>query len=576
MTQQGSEGRSPHISDDTVSWLEEVRDHKRASRLDALAALWGRPCFEMVKLPPLDPSNPVSKALDGVQAVPRARLSLDDDPPRVFRQDYCTLWKGMSVHRDRQGKAFVIWGQPGNGKSCALDVYTFICVEQEVPVLRWKLGASVGFLIVVVDKVPRTFTVPSDSFDKIDFKRDNFFFVDAGDPSDKIGGFMASSPGGFLPRTTMVLATSPRPDRYSEWRLQGAPTLSLPDPVTATPIKFDQLQFQLPTIPPDGYPDSIVASDLSPLFSADAGGNLFYSPLFLYHALGPDLRRLFSPPLVSVSDLPADDSAYMDDVLDAIPFDDILADAKVLKSLLKPPGNVSPTAVSAGSRQLFYHAPSPGSDKPASRWTRPVQFETRILSAPAGDRVRSLVTKSRLEEQRALVTSLAGTGAVHGYAYEALVFQEIAQAKSIKISVAVMTQDASLSFKEIVVSLPNGDIHAPWRPSVAAPAPSAVGVHPTLPSTFSAVDALVVGVDSEHKSVAIALQCTISLDHDVGEYGIKTTTSRLDERDEAMGGDKSRRLYVFATPARHGAAEKLARRHAKDAGSFEVGFVYIG
>ncbi|GAA6012320.1 hypothetical protein JCM10207_002803 [Rhodosporidiobolus poonsookiae] len=405
-----TESRSPHVHDQTVVRLEEANDPYRVDDLEPLTQLWGKPCFEMVQLPPQQPLDPSSKQLDGVESVARGRFSFDADPPCIVRQDYKELWDEMQVHRQRRSKGFCLWGQPGNGKTCALDIFSLICVEREIPFLCYTLGAPAGVLVLVVDGQPRVFSIPRDNFELLEFKVDNFFFVEPGD-GDATFGDMATSSAKFLPRTTMVLATSSHPRRFSEWAKQRSALSATIKLVTreealavwilkdspqqsgnlsdhSSAIKFDKLQLKLgKDVPDEGYPADVVEQDMTDPLVEIAPGVKVYTPIFRYHTVGPDLRRIFSE---VEPELAPDDSTFMDHILDDVPVDRFLRDAK---RLIQQHRSVAHSELCLEYDQIFYLVPSPLNVPVGKRWTPKVRYKTIVPSTFTALRLRDEMAK---------------------------------------------------------------------------------------------------------------------------------------------------------------------------------------
>ncbi|GAA6014970.1 hypothetical protein JCM10207_008689 [Rhodosporidiobolus poonsookiae] len=584
-----TEPRPPHVSDKTIARLEANHDPDLVEHLEPLTQLWGKPCFEMVQLPFPQLSDHPLKRLDGVESVPHARFTFDADPPRIAFLDYKELWDEMQVYRKAGIQGFCLWGQPGNGKSSALDIFSLICVEREIPFLRWTLGEDTGYLVLVVDGQPRVFSVPRGEIKRLEFKVDNFFFVDSGD-RDATFGEMAKSSGKFLPRTTMVLATSPRPSRFSEWVKQRSALYATIKLVTreealavwilkdspqqssnfsdhSSAIKFDELTLKLgEDVPDEGYPEDVVEQDMADPLVEIVPGLKVYTPIFRYHAVGPDLRRIFLPVKPKLA---LDAPTFMDHIVDDLPIASVLREPNEIQRVVERHVSVAQPGELPGYHQIFYHAPMP-SEAPDSRWTSNIECKTTIPSAFVAQRLVEETAKLELDQQRRLVERFAGTGAFHGLMFEPFVCSKIASASILAIK--VVTAAEPLMIQDLTIDLGGGALHAGWRPANVDKAPSAIGVHPTLPRNFSAVDALIVGRAAD-APVAIALQTTVAHSHDVKPAGVRTIKSRLMARD---GGSMVRRpIYVFATP-KGGAAQDLAVSHYGEVDGYDVGFVFIG
>ncbi|GAA6018637.1 hypothetical protein JCM10207_008989 [Rhodosporidiobolus poonsookiae] len=592
MTEHDEAPRSPHVTNKTVALLEKV--HEPVPVVDehlqkSLSALWGQPCFELVTLDPAASSTATGRRLGGVKTVPRARISLDHGPPRVVREDYKALWDGMQQRRmNLRIEGFAIWGQPGSGKSYALDIYTLVCIEQRIPVLRYEVGVDKGSLVIVVDGEPRLYSIPSRHFGSLDFKVDNYLLIDSSDLSNAISGKFCTSHHSFLPRTTMVLATSPHEPRYRAWAKHRSvlfATMALPsrgeviamsmlNDTASTEIglsdansavSFHDIDFDIPSgFPEGGYADDVVEADMSDPLVELSTGYFIFAPLYQYHGNGPDARRIFRMHTVSPS---LRKPALEDELLRYLPF-------SIFEMIRCWPGAATSLFNGAGKgHDMFYHTPLlEGSH--AERWTNFVECKTIVPSTVLAERLFSAVAKMRARLQRQALDACMGTW-VHDIFYRIYTALAIASEGSMTVQ---LVSKASPARPAQTITFSSGKRFPGWKPAAGDSAPAEQGVHPTLPLGSLDVAALIVGEDpsfSPPVPVDIAL-CTTTLSTsslELSHLQVGTLRARLNERDGSRL-PRGRRLFVFASTSEF-EGRQLARRFMDKIDGFEVGFVTI-
>ncbi|GAA5825877.1 hypothetical protein JCM11251_000038 [Rhodosporidiobolus azoricus] len=602
---------STDVSADTLKWLEDHIDFRskdaaaRQRPFDALLSLWGEPCFQKITLP---------SAVDTIQTCSRARLSLKlGQSPLFVRSDYGQLLKGLQAAKARRPRGFVLCGQPGQGKTSALDIYTLFCVENKVPFCRHTLGKAYAVLCLNTDIGPRLYEIPVGKLETLVFEVENYFFVDEG-PVE------AAFPEPKDPQTLTIFATSLNRQRYhalvEALRFRMATialcsreeTLIIPMLASLPPTPpiypatfsfFKDLELAVPSgYPDEGYSDEVLTSDLATPYIQRDGAD-FYPPIFRFHVCGPDIRRL-------LDDIPVEHGETLGDAhLLSIDFSHLFTNADAVSRLIKGKGGVEISRNQReGFKRVLFHTPIPVTSADR-RWTLDAPRQKILIhNKYLLDRLVQASSSLELTHQKAVLTALTGTGFLHGLVYKGYVNSWLSKSRTAELVDLQYSADQVSTVERLASLLKHDCVVQEWSPKVDEPAPTALGVHAIVPRRYSTADGLLIAqlgssakeshlTSDEGKTLFatpvptpvpspgpvgyrplldIVFQATVAEKHDVSNRGRVEISKRLNARS---GVASRRRIFAFISPTLPG-AKSLAKQWAKKGiEGFEVGYFEV-
>ncbi|BGP12589.1 hypothetical protein JCM10213v2_000506 [Rhodosporidiobolus nylandii] len=612
---------SPHVSAASLAILEKIHQSRDEDRpflpadlqgADGYADTWGKPAFAEIPVPA---DNPLLAS----RTLPCTTFSLYNSTPRLVRADHREMINGFEwLRKKKLAKGGVIWGQPGNGKSCSLEIVMSFCAERKIPFVFHRLGHEVALVVIETDQGGRVYIISPSMFGDIQFTVLNYVLFDAGAHQVGVPALYAHS--AIAPSSFVLLASSPQPGRYKDFaKERGARFftvellsreevlafdavrtigLSLPAMSVAS-VPFDSLALDIPSgIPFGGYTDEQIEADTSPL-TIEVDGLPAWSLLTKYHYRGSNYRRVEQFEMVSTGI-----AATGDPVADLLPqIKQPLSDPHAIKELLG--GNdVIPHAME-GHHAVFSYAPKNSATPPSAfpalanlslnfsitRFSTSPTFTVSLTSPFLRDRI--LQELNSLDHQRRvdLLAAVEGTGSLHGIVYEAFVLRSLVNLTRLTLvdPPPPNTNPASLTplrlspssphSTEVVLSLPNN--MSRWYPRKEL-APIETGIYPLRPANFAAADCLIASPEPSSTApptslVYAVLQITVAGVHTALDDGVNALRDRLDVADQKLAAANqmgSKRYWVFLAPdAKRGI--KLAQHwHGKIPG-FEVMYAVI-